>query len=217
MRILEDNHWTNERFLFHFHDINDAKAEAQTVHAKICKPFPHYAPYWKSDYEETIKYHKDPIEPYQVSFFTNFPGWQQGKVMFAPEDDRITNQSVLQICEKIPSGKTLRKQFLERNWLRRYDLCRWDDHGWCRQLPHNVWLYIEMGAFLCHMLWYYFQSDCQSFLFFPPGYAGGCGEVDSIQEIGVLSGGDNIKSNKNGSKRARTLGKSAENAVKLRV
>lgn len=301
MRILEANHWTNERVLFHFHDINDAKAEAQTVHAKICKAFPHFAPYWKSDYEETIKYHKDPIEPYQVSFFTNFPGWQQGKVMFASEDERITNQSVLQICEKIPrpyslytaavildgidwygekahspawdwrenekeyppgtlnyfywdslfyqsnsialhkefwsskttlylrleltaehgkeeadriveifskslgqpekkyvyavptyeekeayeervaristlyekwyrgvagelakfndavyatdsetmrkipGGKTLRKQFLERNGLRRHDLCRWDDHGWCRQLSHNVWLYIEMG------------------------------------------------------------------------
>lgn len=290
MEIIEANRWTNEHVLFHFRDINDARAEAQTTHAKICKAFPVFASYWKSDYEETIKYYLNPLKPHQVSFFTNFPGINRGAVTFCPQDNRINNQAVLQICEKIPrpyslynatvildgvswygekpkspawdwremgedckpgtlreasgelvfyqsdcvllhkrfdmkpelilrielttghgkeeadkivesfaqvmgepdqkyvcsvpayeekelylerqtqirslyegwyqglekelSGidcsrkkpdrKSLQKHFLERNGFKRHDRRRWDDHGWCRRLPHNIWLYIEL-------------------------------------------------------------------------
>lgn len=44
--------------------------------------------------------------------------------------------------DKPMSTKTLAKRFVERNGFVRHDLCRWDDHGWCKRLPHGYWLYL---------------------------------------------------------------------------
>ena len=43
---------------------------------------------------------------------------------------------------KSVSAKTLAKRFVERNGFVRHDLCRWDDYGWCKRLPHGYWLYL---------------------------------------------------------------------------
>lgn len=42
------------------------------------------------------------------------------------------------------SAKTLAKRFIERNGFVRHDLCRWDDYGWCKRLPHGYWLHLDL-------------------------------------------------------------------------
>ena len=48
--------------------------------------------------------------------------------------------------DKQVSAKTLVKRFVERNGFVRHDLCRWDDHGWCKRLPHGYWLYLLLAT-----------------------------------------------------------------------
>lgn len=43
------------------------------------------------------------------------------------------------------SAKTLAKRFVERNGFVRHDLCRWDDYGWCKRLPHGYWLHLDLS------------------------------------------------------------------------
>ncbi len=43
------------------------------------------------------------------------------------------------------SSKTLAKRFVKHNGFARHDLCRWDDYGWCKRLPHGYWLYLTMA------------------------------------------------------------------------
>lgn len=43
------------------------------------------------------------------------------------------------------SPKTLARRFVERNGFARHDLCRWDDRGWCKRLPHGYWLYLTLS------------------------------------------------------------------------
>lgn len=47
--------------------------------------------------------------------------------------------------DKLVSAKALAKRFIERNGLTRHDLCRWDDYGWCKRLPHGYWLYLTLS------------------------------------------------------------------------
>ena len=47
--------------------------------------------------------------------------------------------------DKQVSAKTLVKRFVERNGFARHDLCRWDDQGWCKRLPHGYWLYLLLA------------------------------------------------------------------------
>lgn len=44
------------------------------------------------------------------------------------------------------SAKTLTKRFVEHNGFARHDLCRWDDCGWCKRLPHGYWLHLKLSA-----------------------------------------------------------------------
>lgn len=44
------------------------------------------------------------------------------------------------------SARTLTRRFLERNGFARHDLCRWDDYGWCKRLPHGYWLYLCLSV-----------------------------------------------------------------------
>lgn len=44
------------------------------------------------------------------------------------------------------STKTLTKRFVERNGFARHDMCRWDDYGWCKRLPHGYWLHLDLAA-----------------------------------------------------------------------
>lgn len=43
------------------------------------------------------------------------------------------------------SAKTLAKRFVERNGFVRHDLCRWDDYGWVKRLPHGYWLHLDLS------------------------------------------------------------------------
>lgn len=43
------------------------------------------------------------------------------------------------------TAKTLAKRFVKSNGFVRHDLCRWDDYGWCKRLPHGYWLYLELA------------------------------------------------------------------------
>lgn len=110
-KIMEENNWNRERILFHFKDINDAADEKSTVHSKMIRKYPQMEPYWNSDYE----YHAarssfvcgNPprivaAKPHQHSHFTNFPGWQEGKAEYMPEDDAVSDEIIQSICEKIP-------------------------------------------------------------------------------------------------------------------
>ncbi len=52
-------------------------------------------------------------------------------------------------AEKTPparpmSARTLTKRFVERNGFARHDLCRWDDYGWSKRLPHGFWLHLDL-------------------------------------------------------------------------
>ena len=53
-------------------------------------------------------------------------------------------------AEKTPpanpvSAKTLRKRFVEHNGFVRHDMCRWDDYGWSKRLPHGYWLHLDLS------------------------------------------------------------------------
>lgn len=48
--------------------------------------------------------------------------------------------------DKPVSAKTLVKRFVERNGFVRHDLCRWDDYGWCKRLPHGYWLHFGLSV-----------------------------------------------------------------------
>ena len=43
------------------------------------------------------------------------------------------------------SAKTLAKRFVEHNSFVRHDLCRWDDYGWSKRLPHGYWLHLDLS------------------------------------------------------------------------
>lgn len=158
LQIMEENNWKNEHTLFHFHDINDAKAETQTPHAKLCKAFPEFAPYWKSDYEEYIKTHlSPPIDPHQVSFFTNFPGMCQGKTVFLPDDPMIDNQKVMQVMEKVPRPYSFYSSIVmldKINWHREKSGEPMWDWRCMREgfLPGAIRYSVEDA--------YYYQSNC---------------------------------------------------------
>lgn len=47
--------------------------------------------------------------------------------------------------DKPVSAKTLAKRFVEQNGFARHDLCRWDDYGWYKRLPHGYWLYLTLS------------------------------------------------------------------------
>lgn len=47
--------------------------------------------------------------------------------------------------DKPVSAKTLARRFVERNGFARHDLCRWDDYGWCKRLPHGYWLHLDLS------------------------------------------------------------------------
>ena len=47
--------------------------------------------------------------------------------------------------DKPVSAKTLARRFVEHNGFARHDLCRWDDYGWCKRLPHGYWLYLTLS------------------------------------------------------------------------
>ncbi len=48
--------------------------------------------------------------------------------------------------EKPVSAKTLVKRFVAHNSFSRHNLCRWDDYGWCKRLPHGYWLYLSFAG-----------------------------------------------------------------------
>lgn len=43
------------------------------------------------------------------------------------------------------SPKTLVRRFVAHNGFARHDLCRWDDWGWRKRLPHGYWLYLTLS------------------------------------------------------------------------
>lgn len=47
--------------------------------------------------------------------------------------------------DKPVSAGTLAKRFVKKNGFARHDLCRWDDYGWRKRLPHGYWLYLILG------------------------------------------------------------------------
>lgn len=47
--------------------------------------------------------------------------------------------------DKPVSAKTLARRFVERGGFARHDLCRWDDYGWYKRLPHGYWLYLTLA------------------------------------------------------------------------
>jgi len=58
-----------------------------------------------------------------------------------------TLAAVYHKAEKTPparpvSARTLTKRFAEHNGFARHDLCRWDDYGWSKRLPHGYWLHL---------------------------------------------------------------------------
>ena len=91
-KIMQENQWMEERRLFFMQDINEAKSENRTPHAMMCKAFPQVASFWHSKGDEN---HKE-------EYFSNFPGFVDGKVVFMPEDEEITRDFLEGIAGKIP-------------------------------------------------------------------------------------------------------------------
>ncbi|MDE7333011.1 MAG: hypothetical protein K2O16_12400 [Lachnospiraceae bacterium] len=72
---------------------------------------------------------------------THFDGWYKSGIT---ELKALYHQMKECPPDKQVSGKTLAKRFVERNGFARHDLCRWDDYGWCKRLPHGYWLHLDL-------------------------------------------------------------------------
>lgn len=104
LALMEKNDWENKRALFLLDDsANDAKTESRTPHAMLCKAFPQLIPYWHDndayfrEYGEAVG--SASIKP---AMFCNFPGIVNGKIQYMPDDEKITNDLLVQIAGKIP-------------------------------------------------------------------------------------------------------------------
>lgn len=92
-KIMHENQWVEERRLFFMHDINDAKNENRTPHAMMCKAFPQMTSYWHS--VEESQGHKE-------EYFSNFPGYIDGNVVFMPENEEFTRDFLKEVAARIP-------------------------------------------------------------------------------------------------------------------
>lgn len=143
-RIMEENRWSSLRLLFHFDDINDASKESQTTHQKMINTFPQMKPYWQSSFNWHMSRRSSAKEsPHQFSFFSNFPGRANGRPVFAPEDEALTEDLLEEICGKIPRPYSLYSAVVILdgiNWYGDSDLSpamHWDV---CRNKEDQDWL-----------------------------------------------------------------------------
>lgn len=80
---------------------------------------------------------------------TVYAAWKRGIKTELTQFEKVAVEQIIKNVEAgayekkgIPSRKVMQQRFLKNNNLARHDVCRWDDHGWCRCLPHNIWLHI---------------------------------------------------------------------------
>ncbi len=115
--VLEENHWTQQRILFHLCDISEATSEGRTPHHALLKAHPQIAPYWtrsipypQSSVTQSIHLFPGQEEPAPTEHFdgylTNFPGRKNGQPVFFPSDPAIDLSLIHDIFAKIPRPYT---------------------------------------------------------------------------------------------------------------
>lgn len=73
------------------------------------------------------------------------PHFEDWKKKGLPELAAIYHRAQEKPSAKLVSSKTLAKRFVEHNGFVRHDLCRWDDYGWCKRVPHGYWLHLNLS------------------------------------------------------------------------
>ena len=73
---------------------------------------------------------------------TRFDSWNKAGI---EELKSLYHQAQENPPDKPVGAKTLVKRFVERNGFARHDICRWDDHGWCKRLPQGYWLHLDLS------------------------------------------------------------------------
>lgn len=153
-KIMEENQWVEERRLFFMEDLNDAKTENRTPHAMMCKAFPQMASYWHSAKKNKEK---------KAEYFSNFPGYMNGKVVFMPENKEITRDFLKNMAAKIPKPCSFFQTNIVLDGIRWNKECNTDpaiDWQEVQNYPDNEFLPGEIyaGSFFIHAMFYQSNS-----------------------------------------------------------